>query len=220
MISIEAQQKLLLNISRRLKRSVTGYAIGGTAMMFLGFKDSTLDIDIVFETEQDREIFAKAVREIGYKDMDSVIVYGNKQNRPEMFTLGDERLDLFVVRVIDFYFSKQMMERAEQIHQFDKNLILKIADPHDLIVMKCATDRKKDLDDARRIINSVKMNWDIPVTEAKSQIKLGRPTAAFDLGEFLEKLKYKMEVDIPKEILDELFEIVIAQAEKRQKKKA
>ena len=38
MISIEDQQKLLLNISRRIKKPITAYAVGGTAMMFLGFK--------------------------------------------------------------------------------------------------------------------------------------------------------------------------------------
>ena len=216
MISIEEQQKLLLNISRRLKKQVTAYAIGGTAMMFLGFKDSTLDIDIVFKNKQDREIFEQAVKEIDYREMDSVIVYGAKQNQPKMFTLGDERLDLFVIHVIDFDFSKQMMERAEQTHQFNNNLLLKIANPHDLILMKCATDRKKDLDDARKIINSTKIDWNILINEAKMQIKLGRHTAAFDLGEFLEKLKYEIKVNVPKGVLDDLFEIVKGQAEDKQ----
>jgi len=134
-----------------------------------------------------------------------------------MFALGDERLDLFVVHVIDFGFSKPMMERAEQIHQFNNNLILKIANPHDLILMKCATDRKKDMDDARRIIESIKIDWKILINEAKTQIKLGRNSAAFDLGEFLEKLKYKMKVNIPKEVLDELFKIVEGQAREKRK---
>ncbi len=218
MISIESQQKLLLNISRRLKKPITAYAIGGTAMMFLGFKDSTLDIDLVFENKKDREIFEQAVKEIGYREMDSVIVYGTKQNQPEMFTLGNERLDLFVIHVIDFDFSKQMMERAEQTHQFNNNLLLKIANPHDLILMKCSTDRKKDIDDARKMINSIKIDWNILINEAKTQIRLGRHTAAFDLGEFLEKLKYKMKINVPKEVLDDLFEIVKEQAEDKQKK--
>ena len=37
-----------------------------------------------------------------------------------------------------------------------------------------------------------------------------------DLGEFLEKLKYEMKVNIPKEVLNDLFEIVKEQAEKKQ----
>ncbi|HLC46173.1 MAG TPA: DUF6036 family nucleotidyltransferase, partial [Candidatus Nanoarchaeia archaeon] len=197
MISVESQQKLLLAVSKRLKRKVIAYAIGGTAMMFLGFKDSTLDIDLVFEDEKDRKTFSNAITEIGYRKMDSALVYGEKLNHPEMFTLGDERFDLFVGQVIHFVFSRQMMVRAEDIHQFSDNLILKIADPHDLILMKCATDRQKDINDAQNIINSTKIDWNILINEAKNQILLGKHTASFDLGEFLEKLKYEMKVDIP-----------------------
>jgi len=217
MISIDAQQKLLLNISRRLSRPVTAYAIGGTAMMFLGFKDATLDIDIVFETKEDREIFKKAIKEIGYIGIDSIPIYGTKQNHPEMFTLGDERLDLFVVHVVQFDFSKSMMERAEQIHQFEDNLILKIANPHDIILMKCATDRKKDMDDARNIINHTKIDWNILINEAKVQIRLGRDKAAFELGDFLEALKTKMNVKIPKDVINKLYHIVEEQAKEKQK---
>ena len=217
MISIERQQKLLLNVSRKLKRKINIYAIGGTAMMFLGFKDSTLDIDLVFENNKDRDTFKDAVKSIGYSEIDAVKVYGTKTNRPEMFTLGDERFDLFVVRVIDFVFSKTMQQRAEQIHQFSENLILKVANPQDIVLMKCATDRLKDKDDAKNIIQNTKINWDLLVEEAKVQIKLGQERAAFDLGCFLEDLKTEMHIDIPKEILNKLFKIVQSQALKKQK---
>ena len=169
MITIEQQQKLLLNVSRRLTRKIISYAIGGTAMMFLGFKDATLDIDLVFENEKDRAVFKEAVKSLGYLEMDAIKIYGAKRNTPEMLKLDDERFDLFVVEVIDFIFSENMRQRAEQIHQFEHNLVLKIANPHDIILMKCATDRIKDKDDARRIINSTKINWDIIIDEAKKQ---------------------------------------------------
>jgi len=212
MITIDQQQKLLLNVARRLTKKITVYAIGGTAMMFLGFKDSTLDIDLVFENEKDRAVFKEAVKSLGYIEMDTIKVYGAKRNTPEMFKLNDERFDLFVVEVIDFIFSEEMRKRAEQIHQFEKNLILKIANPHDIILMKCATDRIKDKDDARSIVNSTKINWDILINEAKKQIELGKERSAFELGCFLEDLKNKMNLDIPQKVLDKLFLIVVKQA--------
>ncbi|MCX6710383.1 MAG: hypothetical protein NTV63_05560 [Candidatus Woesearchaeota archaeon] len=219
MITIDQQQKLLLNVARRLARKITVYAIGGTAMMFLGFKDATLDIDLVFENEKDRAVFKEAVKSIGYLEMPAIKVYGEKRNAPEMFNLDDERFDLFVVEVIDFIFSVNMRKRAEQIHQFEDNLIIKIANPHDIILMKCATDRLKDKDDARKIINSTKINWDIIIDEAKKQIELGKYRAAFDLGCFLEELKTKMNLDIPQEVLDKLFTIVEKQAKDKRLKK-
>ena len=214
MISIERQQKLLLNVSRRLKKPVTMYAIGGTAMMFLGFKEATLDIDLVFEKEEDRTVFKEAVKDIGYHELDSIEIYGAKRNQPLMLRLDDERFDLFLVNVIDFIFSKQMMKRAEKTHQFNNNLILKVADPHDIILMKCATDRMKDIDDARNIIKEIDIDFKVIIEEARNQIELGRQSAAFELGEFLENLK-KTGVKIPQKVLDELFKIVKKQAEEK-----
>jgi len=218
MINIEEQQNLFIKVAKKISKPITAYAIGGTAMMYHGLKDVTLDIDLVFKDHHDRELFTKAIQEVGYQMMDSVIVYKEKKNKPLMFTLGSERFDLFLINVIDFDFSQSMMKRADTTHQYVDNLILKIANPHDLIIMKCATDRTKDIDDARKIIETTKIDWNTLVEEAKTQILLGKQTAAFDLGEFLEKLKYKHDVDIPQKVLDSLFEIVKLQAQAKQKK--
>lgn len=217
MITIDGQQKLFLNIARILNRKITAYAIGGTAMMFLGIKDSTLDIDLVFENKKDKGTFKEAVKSLGYREINAIKIYGAGRNQPEMLKLDDGRFDLFVADVMDFIFSEDMQKRAESIHQFGENLVLKIADPHDIILMKCATDRLKDKDDARKIIGLGKIKWELLVEEAKNQIYLGKDKAAFELGYFLEDLKNKMNVDIPKEILDNLFEIVKKQAEEKQK---
>lgn len=218
MISIEQQQKLLLAVSRELERPVTVYAIGGTAMMFLGLKDATLDIDLVFENEDDKDVFKKSAKKLGYREMDAVRVYGTKRNQPEMLKLNDERFDLFVVDVIYFTFSENMRKRAKQMHQFGENLILKVTDPHDIFLMKCATERVKDMDDARTIIKSIDINWDIIVEETEHQIRLGKERAAFDLGQFLENLREEVKEKIPKEVEDQIFEIVKKQAEEKQKK--
>lgn len=217
MITVDEQQKLFLNIARILNKKVTAYAVGGTAMMFLGIKDSTLDIDLVFENEKDKYTFKEAIKSLGYREIDAIKVYGARRNQPEMLKLNDERFDLFVVEVIDFVFSENMQRRAESIHQFGENLILKIADPHDIILMKCATDRLKDKDDARKIIDLGKIKWELLVEEAKKQIKLGKDKAAFELGCFLEDLKREMKVDIPQKVLDDLFEIVMKQVEEKKK---
>jgi len=217
MISIEQQQKLLLNIANRLKSKINVYAIGGTAMMFLGFKESTLDIDLVFENENDKNLFKEIIKSLDYREMSPVKVYGVKRFQPEMLSLGDIRFDMFVLHVIDFIFSESMRKRANKKHQFGEYLILNVADPHDIILMKCATDRLKDKDDARRIINNTKINWQLLIDEAKIQIKLGKERAAFDLGDFLEHLKNKMKVNVPQEILDKIYDIVMKQAEEKKR---
>ena len=208
MISIERQTGLFIAIGKKLNKKINVYAVGGTAMMFLGLKEATLDIDLVFENEKDRVEFKEALKSLGYEELDAVIVYGKKENKPEMLTLGDERFDLFVKEVIDFIFSENMQKRAKQLHQFGDNFMLKIADPLDIFLMKCATDRLKDLDDARSIVNSTKMDWDLIVNEAKYQKKLGKKKAIFELGYFLEKLENKFKIPIPKKIKDGLWDML------------
>ncbi|MBU3896798.1 MAG: hypothetical protein KJ697_02600 [Nanoarchaeota archaeon] len=219
MISIERQQGLLLAISERLEKKITVYAVGGTAMMFLGLKDSTLDIDLVFENKNEKNSFKEAIISLGYKEFDAKIVYGGRANRPEMLTLGDERFDLFVKEVIDFIFSENMQKRAGQTHQFGNNLILKIADPHDIILMKCATDRIKDLDDARNIINGREIDWKLIIEEAKNQIKLGKVRAVFDLGCFVEKLEKEFKMTALKKIVDEIWDLVSEEAEEKKQER-
>ncbi len=218
MISIKGQQKVLIAISENLKKKVTVYAIGGTAMMLMGIKDATLDIDLVFENEKDRDEFKNAAKKIGYREMDAIKVYGAKENRPDMLTLGDERFDLFLEHVISFHFSGEMRKRALKMHQFGDNLILRAADPHDIILMKCATDRAKDKDDARKILDTKDIEWNIIIEEAKNQVRLGRKSAILDLGYFLEDLSKAVKGKIPKKVLDAIFGILKMQIDEEKRK--
>lgn len=219
MISIEDQQKLLLNVSKLLKKKITIYSIGGTAMMFLGLKNSTLDIDLVFENEEERTLFKNAIQELGYQELNAMKVYGAKKNTPEMFTLGVERFDLFVDNIVDFVFSDNMKRRAKQIRQFSDNLIIKVADVHDLILMKCATDRLKDKDDVMSILKNTNINFDIIIKEVKDQVKLGRELASFELGYFLKEIRKVDKKLVPMTVLDKLFNFVKEQAEEQKKRK-
>ena len=218
MISLGRQTNLFIVIGKRLKRKINVYAIGGTAMMFFGLKESTLDIDLVFENQKDRADFKEVIKSIGYEEMNSFKIYGGRENRPEMMTLGDERFDLFVDNVVDFVFSDSIKKRAKQLHQFGDNFLLKIADPHDVFVMKCATYRTKDLNDANSIVINTEVNWDLIVNEAKNQKELGRERAILDLGYFLEQLELKFKAPVPKKVLDELWRMLKKQADKKDGK--
>jgi hypothetical protein len=218
MINIERQQGLFIAIGKRLKRKINVYAVGGTAMVFHGLKDSTLDIDLVFENKEDRQEFIETIKSLGYYYLDAQVVYKRNENRPEMLTLGDERFDLFVKDVVYFTFSEAMQARAKQTHQFGDNFILKVADPLDIIIMKCATDRLKDLDDARSILKNTNVNWDEIIKEAKNQMKLGKTRAIFELGYFFEKLDNKFQIQIPKKAKDELWDLLEDEKKSKAKK--
>ena len=217
MISILEQQTLFLNISRQLKREIIAFAIGGTAMMFYNLKDSTKDIDLVFVSNEDRKEFIAAAKKAGWTNFNAEVIYGERKNIPIMLKLIEERLDLFLHEVIDFTFSKEMQKRAAIIRQFEKNLIIKVADYHDIILMKCATDRIKDIDDARAIIANKEINWQIILKEAKNQLSLGNEKALMELGRFLEKLQVLVK-NVSDKILDELWELFLKQIEEKRKR--
>ncbi len=216
MISTTDQKNLLIELGNKLSREITIYAIGGTAMMFLGFKEATIDIDLVFTNSEDRKLFKKTAISLGYKEMDSIAVYGVKSNRPEMINLGDSRLDLFLNEVIDFVFSESMQKRAVQTHQFGKNLIIKIADKHDIILMKCVINRTKDEEDIVGIVKNSEIDWNIIIEESKLQMKLGKETIFFEMGSLIEKLIYKHKLNVPKEIGDIFFDLLTKQINEKK----
>ena len=216
MINIKKQEDLFIAIGNMLRRKIIVYAIGGTAMMLRGIKDSTLDIDLVFNKREDRKEFIDSLKKLGAKESDVTLVYGLKTNTPIMIELNDARFDLFLNKIISSVFSEKMKQRAKEIHEFGKNLIIKNADVHDIIMMKSATSIIKDLEDIITIVNKNLINWDILVNEAEEQINLGNETAVISLGEKLEELSNQKTIKIPKSVLYSLWKLVKKQNKKEK----
>ncbi len=51
-INVKEQEELFNLIGRTLKKKIECYAVGGTAMMFLGIKETTKDIDLVLKKKK------------------------------------------------------------------------------------------------------------------------------------------------------------------------
>lgn len=217
MIDIAQQEAFFIAIGNILTKKLTVYAIGGTAMMLRSIKDSTLDIDFVFKKRIDREVFIEVLKKLGSKDSDVTLVYGLKNNTPIMRELGGARFDLFLNKVITSTFSENMEKRAEQTHEFGKNLIVKVASPQDIILMKSATSRTKDLNDIVSISQKTPINWKSLIEDAQEQVSLGNEVAILSLGENLEKLKQQKLISVPKEVLDNLYTLLKKQIDEKKK---
>ena len=219
MIDIQEQQNLFLRIAERLPKKIEVYAIGGTAMMFLGLKYNTLDVDLVFSNVEDRKIFKETAKLLDFKESSAEIVYGKKENTPEMVVIADVRLDLFLFKIVSSYFSEPMQKRATQIHEFAGKLIIRVADPQDILIMKSVTSREKDVNDIVAIIKNTKINWDVIVNESCEQVRLGNETAILGLGEKLEKLVNRKIIVVPKDVLDRLWKLLSKQVKGKNKVK-
>lgn len=173
MINIEDQNELFKLIAKYLEKDVSCIAIGGTAMMFLGYKNTTKDIDLVFESFNDRNVFIKAIKKLGYKQKSLAKVYNKEKLKskgiPIMFSRGEERFDLFVKSV--FGFDVKVDEKFIQRNDFieDSEFLVYILPKEYLILLKAITDRKRDLEDVLTIVKKDNVNWDFIVDEAIKQ---------------------------------------------------
>ncbi len=217
MIDLAQQRELFIKIADKLAEPLTVYAIGGTAMMLLGLKENTLDIDLVFLSHQDREVLRKVVNSLSYDEIDAHKIYGARPDTPIMVSLDSARIDMFTRDILGVQFSDDMIHRAEQIHQFGNNLIIKPADIHDIIIMKSATQRAKDEQDIIKILQNRKVKWDVLVQEAENQIKYGNERAILTLGYLLERLSNKKSALVPQEILNLLWNMLEKQVKAKKK---
>ena len=189
MINVKDQEDLFRLIADYLEKDLSCIAIGGTAMMFSGYKTTTKDIDLVFKDSNDRDIFIKAISELGYKEKSLLNVYDEKRrelkSKPKMFSRGNERFDLFVKEVFGFEVNQDIVQRADFLGK--KELIIQIIGKEDLVLLKAVTSREKDLEDIETIIKIEKnIDWSYIIEEV---IKQNNQWFILDLEETMQKLK-------------------------------
>ena len=114
--------------------------------------------------------------------------------------------------------SNSILDRIKQIYEFD-NLIIKVVSPEDIILLKSATERVKDRNDAAEIIKKINVKWNVIVDEAMNQTELDKPLFVVFLYEFLLELKEDFKADIPDEVLKSLLKMSEKEMVKRLKKK-
>ncbi len=194
MIETKDQEELFRLIADYLEQDLICIAIGGTAMMFSGYKTATKDIDLVFKSEADREIFVRAITQLGYTKRSLKGIYDQKREqskgRPRIYTRGDERFDLFVKDVFGFKLGFSL-DKIAQRQDFlgKKELIVLVLPKEELILLKAITGRERDYEDIENILNLEKnINWDYLITEAIKQ-KDNNPWILIDLEETLQKIK-------------------------------
>jgi hypothetical protein len=192
MINTKDQEDLLKLISNYLKSDLNCVAIGGTAMIFLGYKNATKDIDLVFKTKEDRDNFIKAIKELGYKEQTLINVYDQKRkehkSKPRLFTRGDERFDLFVKDVFGYELNFNFfVEKIDFLGK--KELIVYILSKEELILLKAITGRDRDYEDIETILVTEKLvDWDWIIDTAIKQ-KSKNSWILIDLEETLQRLK-------------------------------
>lgn len=196
MITHEDQINLFKLISRQIASNITCYAFGGTAMMFYGYKDETKDIDLLFEKEEDRQEFIKAIKSLGYEETSPMNIYIPKKlrekHKPLMYKRGDSRFDLFVKKIFRTRISEKMKEDLFAIHDFKEknNFKVKVLRKEHLVLLKSVTERDKDFEDIKNITTKEKnFDWQYLVEEAIWQHEQGDSWILLDIEKTMRELK-------------------------------
>jgi len=210
MISITEQNELFNLVGAKLDEKVECLAIGGSAMMFYGAKTETKDVDLVFLDKSSFNLVKKALYEIGFNEKKNIKIifahYDIAKDKPVMMEGRGTRFDLFLNEVIGFKISQSITDRVKEVHEFS-NLIIKTISPEDIILLKCATEREKDRNDAASLIEKFNINWEIIIKESMHQTEIGGDVFPAFLFDFLYELKEDFKVQIPKEIIKKVMKI-------------
>ena len=221
MITFQQQIEFFNIVGKELDEKVECVAIGGNAMMFYGFKKLTKDVDLVFTSREDLNKVKKALYDSGFEEKTNIKIFKNYEvidTKPIMMEGKETRFDLFCKEIICFKMSDSIINRVKESHEFG-NFIIKVVSPEDIILLKSATERIKDREDALEIIKNYNVNWKVIIEEALHQTELDKPLFVVFLYEFLLELKEDFKADVPDNVLKELLKMSKKEMVKRFKKK-
>ena len=196
MITYNDQQVLFNTIAQGLSKDVRCIAFGGTAMMYYGYKDETKDIDILFETSEERQEFIRVIMSMGFTEGSPFKKYIDEKlrdaNRPLIYKRDAARFDLFVKQIFHTVTSPKMKEDKFARHEFKgKHTLTVDALRKEFIVMlKSVTERDKDFEDILTIIKKEKsFDWQYLVDEVLWQYQNGDNWVLLDTIKMLHELR-------------------------------
>ena len=153
----------LIQIDKLLKTKITVYLIGGSAMSFYGIKDSTKDIDALFENQYDCAEFFNAITELGYETSEQyfppVI-----QMEAAFFVYKDDDIwiDLFVKNVMNkFELTQSIKNRSIKTDLPTTKLNVNCLDKNDIFLFKSITPRERDEDDLILLLSKLEIDFKI-----------------------------------------------------------
>lgn len=212
MITYQDQMGIFEIISQQLSKNITTYAFGGNAMMFYGYKDETKDVDLLFETEEERQEFIKVIKALGYQETSPITIYIPEKlrdkSKPLMFKREDGRFDLFVKKIFKTLLSPKMKEDLFAVHEFKGkySLTIKVLRKEFLVLLKAVTDRDKDFEDIITIVKKDQhFDWQYFIDEVIWQSQHGDTWVLLDVEKMLQELKKY--VFIPEKYFKQLYEI-------------
>jgi hypothetical protein len=194
------------SISEELEKPITGYLIGGLAMIFHGAKAVTKDVDVIFNNAKEARIFIDALKKCGFTQQTNLPDEYLQLNTTYVFkNSSDHQFDIFVCQVCNgLYLSNDMIENST-IAYSNKKLTLNALSLNSIFLFKGITERPHDLDDMFIIAGKV-IEWEIIEEELRKQPESWKWLCQYH-GRLLELLeKFQLESPSIKRLQEEADE--------------
>lgn len=150
---------MLKEIALNLEKTVNVVLIGGLAMVHHGIKETTKDIDIVFNDEKEITHFIRIIKSMGFhRRTEFTDEYLDLKAHAIYYSDNGHMLDLFLHRILDgFYLSENMIDRSEKV-KMEGKLSISVLSPVDIFLFKSITMRDGDLVDMAYLAPLIK-DW-------------------------------------------------------------
>lgn len=195
MFTEEDLLKALKDIGSKLRRKIPAYLIGGCAMIFIGRKVATKDVDILLTSTRDVKDFSLAAERTGFEyiqeppaEYDALGAWVIMENAIGL------RFDIFDRQVSQgLVIDDEMKSRAHFYRSFG-NLEVYLMSNEDIFLFKGITERESDLEDLR-ILSEYGLDWKTIEKECLAQKE--SEIWAYRLGTRLLELRKKFGINSP-----------------------
>jgi hypothetical protein len=146
----------LKEISDLLDHRMEVLVIGEAPIVLRTWKKICSEIELVFMKQGDLDSFIEALSKAGYEE--------TLYMRYKKYLAFDLYLRFFS----EFAVSDEMIRRAFETDL--GNLVVKIASPEDIILLKSSSTRDSDYMDIRLLLNKIKPDWNSIISELDTQV--------------------------------------------------
>jgi hypothetical protein len=178
-IDLDGLYRVLTIWNSYLKRKVHMIACGGTALTFLGAKDSTKDIDLIIPEINEYKYLIKILKDIGYEN---VTTYGWSAEDSYIFDIFIGK-KVFTTELID---SPLNVNKHTVVKEFSY-LYLGVLNDYDLIITKLFRGSPIDFEDCLRLFEYRNGFIDLSILRSRFE-----ETASYSISE--EKVIKNLEI--------------------------
>lgn len=167
-------ENLIDEIAAEEDEPLNMFLIGGGAMMYMGCKYNTKDMDLVVRSTNDFRSLSNTLEKLGFVPTRPGAGY-SRMNLSEMFVRDRDgvRIDLFENSVCGrLRLSDGMAERSKIRYTSDK-ITLRTCSEEDVLIFKSITERPDDRKDGVAIITVHKIDWNTVLDEILKQVSEG-----------------------------------------------